>query len=114
MIPSNQLTDLSVSMHLSGLVLERASGGRAMLLPLALGHAQHLGLCPALSYIPPLPILTQGIKISPVFMVLSHWVLTQILLKAKEKKREKKKERKKCVGCGRNDHTITPSLEYVF
>lgn len=105
--------DLSVSVYPSRLVLEWASGGRAMLLHVVLGHPQHLGFCLALSYISPLPIFAQDIKISPGFMILSRWVLIQILLKAKEKKRGGKK-RKKFMGCVRNDHTITPSLEYVF
>lgn len=85
--------DLSVSVSPSRLVLEWASGGRATLLRLVLGHPQHLGFCLALSYISPLPIFAQDIKISPGFMILCRWVLIQILLKAKEKKGEEKKER---------------------
>lgn len=95
MIPSNQLTDLSMSVYPSGLGLEQAAGGRAMLLPLVLGHSQHLGLCPALSCISPLPIFAQGIKISPVFLILSHWVFRQILPKAKGKKKGEKKQKER-------------------
>jgi len=75
-----------------------------MLPPPVLGHSQHLGLGLALSYISPWPIFAQNIKISLVFMILSRWVLIQILLEAKGKKMGEKKGRKKSMGCGRKDN----------
>lgn len=72
MIPSNQPTDLSISTCCSGLVLEQGSGGRAMLLPHVLGRSKHFGLCLLLSYVSPLPIFAQGIKVNSVFMILSY------------------------------------------
>lgn len=85
-----------------------------MLLPLVWGHSKHLGFCLALSYISRLSIfkiLSMAIFLCVSFSLHTHANPSQ---KKKKKSGKKRKKKKKSVGCGRNDCTITASLEYVF